>query len=98
MSRKYNKLNTNDGYDNGDGGDKAVNDRDGAQASNNPSCGRKRCPYASFPSRSLPKVRFLRVLASLNVGSQICLYGVKVFDEAVSVAPGMVGPCRTYGR
>ena len=45
-------------------------------------------PSASSPSRSLPEVRFLRVVVSLNVGSQIHLRVVKLFDEAEAVPHG----------
>ena len=79
----------------GDDGDAAVDDEDDAQASNDPSSSEDRCPSASSPSRSLPEVRFLRVLVSTNVGSQILLHGVKLFDEAMSVAGGTAG---RYGR
>ena len=43
----------------GDAGDAAVDDEDDAQASNDPSSSEDRCPSTSFPSRSLPEVRFL---------------------------------------
>ena len=52
-------------------------------------------PSASSPSRSLPEVRYLRVMVSLNVGSQILLRVVKVFDEAEVVA-GRTGGLRPY--
>ena len=52
-------------------------------------------PSASSPSRSLPEVRFLRVVVSLNVGSQIRLRVVKLFDEAEAVPHGTGG---WYGR
>jgi hypothetical protein len=45
-------------------------------------------PSASSPSRSLPKVRFLRFLVALDVKSQIHLCIVKVFDEMESVPHG----------
>jgi hypothetical protein len=48
----------------------------------------KMMPYASSPSRSLPEVRFVRLLVALNVESQIHLRVVKVFDESESVPHG----------
>jgi hypothetical protein len=45
-------------------------------------------PFASFPSRSLSDVRFLRFLVALDVGSQICLCGMKVFDDQDNVPHG----------
>jgi hypothetical protein len=48
----------------------------------------KMMPYASSPSRSLPEVRFLRLLVSLNVESQIRLRVVKIFDESELVPHG----------
>jgi hypothetical protein len=38
-------------------------------------------PSASFPSGSLPKVRFHKFLVSLCIGYPICLHGAGVFDE-----------------
>jgi hypothetical protein len=64
-------------------------DEDDSQASNDPSSGDDRCPCASSPYRSFLEVSFLRVPVSINVGYQIRLYRVKVFNEAVSVACGM---------
>jgi hypothetical protein len=46
-------------------------------------------PSASSSSRSLPGVRFMRFLVALNVGSQIRIRMVNVFDEAESVPHGM---------
>ena len=86
-SRKYNKMDVNG---DGDDGDAAVDDEDDAQASNDLRSGEDRCPSASSPSRSLPEVRFLRVLVSTNIRSQIRLHGVKLFDKA--------GSRRTIGR
>jgi hypothetical protein len=54
-----------------------------------PDGGEYRCPSASSPSRSIPEVRFLRVLVSMNIGS---LIRVKVFDQAVSASHGTAGP------
>ena len=87
-SRKHNKMDV-DG--DGDDGVAAVDDEDDAQASNDPSSSEDRRPSASSPSRSLPKVRFLRVSVSTNVGSQIRLHRVKLFDEAKAVPPGTGG-------
>jgi hypothetical protein len=70
-------MNTNGDEDDGDA---VIGDGDDAQSSLDPNGGEDWCPSASPPSRSLPEVRFLRVLVSTNVGSLICLHGVKVFD------------------
>jgi hypothetical protein len=53
------------------------------------------CPSASSPSRSLPEVRYLRVMAFANVRSLICLHGVKVFDQVERPTHGTAG---SYGR
>jgi hypothetical protein len=57
-------------------------------------------PSASFPSGSLPEVRFRKFLVSLCVGSLIRLHGVEVFDEAKPLTPNtaadMGGSC-LYG-
>jgi hypothetical protein len=58
-------------------------DGDDAQTSTDPSGNDDRCPSDCFPSSSLPEVSFLRILVSLNVGSQIRLHGLRVFDQAV---------------
>jgi hypothetical protein len=47
-------------------------------------------PSASFPSGSLPEVRFHKFLVSLCVGSPIRLHGVGVFDEAKPPTPDTV--------
>jgi hypothetical protein len=61
---------------------------DDAFASND-LCSNKYYASASSPSRSLSKVRFLRVLVYLNGGSKIHPRAVKLFDEAEEVLHGM---------
>jgi hypothetical protein len=55
-SRDCNKMITNGDEDDGD---VVVDDGDDAQSSLDPDGGEDRCPSASSPSRSLPKVRFV---------------------------------------
>jgi hypothetical protein len=43
-------------------------------------------------SRSLPKVRFPRVLLSTNVEFLIRLHGVRVFDKAACLTHGTAAP------
>jgi hypothetical protein len=69
-------------------------DGNDAQA-NDPSGNDDRCLSASSPSMFLLEVSFLRVMVSLNVGSPICLHGVKVFDQAVRLT---YGTARRYER
>jgi hypothetical protein len=87
-SRDYNKMNTNG---DGDDEDVVVGDGNDAQSSLDPDCGECRCPSVSSPSRSLLELRFLRVLVSMNVGSLIRLYRVRVFDQAVHMTHGTRG-------
>jgi hypothetical protein len=75
-----------DGYE--DDRDAAVDHGDDAQASKDSDDGEDWCPSATSPSRSLPKVRFMEILVSMNVRYVIHLHGVKVFNEAVLTAYG----------
>jgi hypothetical protein len=81
-------MNTNG---DGDDGDAAVGDGNDAQSSLDTDGSEDRCPSASSPLRSLPGVRFLRVLVSTNVESLIRLHGVKVFDLTVRLTHWTVG-------
>ena len=68
-----------DGMD-GDGGDAAVADED--RCLSHPDLRRTKMDpqWMSSPSRSLPEVRFLRLLASLYFVSPIRLHGAKLFE------------------
>ena len=66
-----------------------------ALASNDPRRGGDGSPLASFPSGSLPEVRFRGFLVAQCLASQIRLHGVIIFDEAVLITGGTV---RRYGR
>ena len=66
----------------GDGADAVVVDEDRCLSLPD-LCRMKMDPrWMSFPSRSLPEVRFLRFLGVLYVVSPIQLHGVKLFEAA----------------
>jgi hypothetical protein len=85
-------MNTNSDADDGDA---VMGDGDDAQSSLDLDGGEDRCPSASSPSRTLPDVRFLRVLVSSSVVSLIRLHEVKVFDKVAHLTHGTTRP---YGR
>ena len=70
----------------GDGGDAVVVDED--RCLSLPDLRRMKMDprWMSFPSRSLPEVRFLRLLVSLCVISPIQFHGEKLFEVAASMA------------
>ena len=70
----------------GDGGDAAIADED--QCLSLPDLRRMKMDpwWMSSPSRSLPKVRFLRFLGVLYVVSLIQFHGMKLFEAAASTA------------
>ena len=76
-----------DGID-GDDGDAAVDDDDRCLGLHTRRRMKMDPSWASSPSRSLPKVRFLRLLVSLYVVSLIQLHGARLFEAAA--------PSRSY--
>ena len=70
----------------GDGGDAVVDDED--RCLSLPDLRRMKIDprWMSSPSRSLPEVRFLRLLVSLYVVSPIQFHGTKLFEAAASMA------------
>ena len=70
----------------GDGGDAAVADEDRCLSLPDLHRTKMDLPVDEFPLRSLPEVRFPRLLVSLYVVSPIQFHGAKLFETAASMA------------
>jgi hypothetical protein len=78
--RDYNKMGNE--MNDEDDGDVAVGGGDDAQSSKDLRSLEDSMPPCLSPSRSLPEVRFLRVLVSLDLRCLIHLHRARLFSEA----------------